>query len=72
MKTSKSKQSKYYILGILILAILAILIIPNLIVSTLENITQSNGMKLSTPVGQAPKEPVEVKTSGSVARKWWL
>lgn len=66
MKTSKNKQSRYYILGILILAILAILIIPNLIVLTLDNITQSSGMQLS----KAPKEEVKILKPGSIARKW--
>lgn len=66
METSKNKQTKYYILGILILAILAILVIPNFIVSTLDNITQLSGMQLS----KAPKEEVKILKPGSVARKW--
>jgi hypothetical protein len=44
----KTKKRKYYILVVLLLAILAVLILPNLIISSIQNMTKEETQKLNS------------------------
>ena len=72
----KIKRTNYYILGILALSILAVLIIPNLIVSTIDQVTENGTRKLekapivevvsTTVSGRCPSPYQEITANTSI------